>query len=142
MLGGIVDQDVRRLDVAVDQAALVRGVERSRDLLEHEERTPHAQPPLLLRGASGGRGLDVAHGDVEEPVGIAPFDLAGVVDRDHVGVVELGRPLRLADEPLAEAVVVRKRRGEHLEGNLAAEAHVLGEVHDAHPAAPSSESTR
>ena len=65
-----------------------------------------------------------------------PFGLAGVEDRDDVRVVELGRAARLAHEALAELLVRRERRGEQLQRHLASEPHVLGQVDDAHAAAP------
>ena len=103
VLGGLGDQDVRGLDVAVDQVVVVGGVERARDLLEHEERATDAQAPLLPQERAQVGPVDVPHRDVEQTVGVAAVDLAGVVDRDDVRVVEPGRALRLAHEPLAEA---------------------------------------
>ena len=135
VLGGLGDQDVRGLDVAVDQVVVVGGVECARDLLEHVERAPDAQAPLPPKERAQVGPVDVPHRDVEQTVGVAAVDLACVVDRDDVRVVEPGRALRLSHEPLAEARVVRQRRRQHLEGDLAAEAHVLGEIDDAHAAA-------
>ena len=135
VLGGLGDHDVGRLHVAVDQVVVVGGVERARDLLEHVERPPDAEPSVAPEERAEVGPVDVAHRDVEEPVGVTSVDLPGVVDRDDVGVVEPCRALRLPHEPLAEARVVRQRRGKHLESHLAAEADVLGEVDDAHAAA-------
>ena len=135
VLGGLRDQDVRRLDVAVDQVAVVGGVQCARDLLEHVERAPDAQVPLPSKEGAQVGPVDVPHRDVEQTVGVASVDLAGVVDRNHVRMVEPGCTLRLAHEPLAEARVVRQRRREHFERDLAPEADVLGEVDDAHAAA-------
>ena len=44
-----------------------------------------------------------------------PVLLARLVDRDHVRVLDRGGEPRLAPEALAEALVGRERRGEHLE---------------------------
>ena len=44
--------------------------------------------------------------------------------------------LRLADEALAGCLIVHEVRGEHLEGNLATEVGLGGEIDDTHPAAP------
>ena len=83
-VGRLLDQDVRRLDVAVDEIPLVRGVERARGLLEDEERASALEraPSRLERLQVGA--LDVAHRDVE-----LAFRVARVVDRDDVRVVDL-----------------------------------------------------
>ena len=124
------DEDVRRLDVPVDEPAVVRRVERARDLLQQVERLPEPERPLLLQQRAQVDALDVAHGDVEEAV-----RLARVVDRDDVRVVERGGDLRLADEALAEGVVAGQRRRHQLERDLPPQLHVLGLVDDAHAAA-------
>ena len=61
--------------------------------------------------------------------------LAGVVDGDDVGVVEPGGEARLAQEPLAEALVVGEVAGDHLERHRPVEGQVRRPVDDAHPAA-------
>ena len=129
------DQDVRGLHVAVDQVVVVGSIQCARDLLEHVERAPDAQAPVPPKERAQVGPVDVPHRDVEQTVGVAAVDLACVVDRDDVRVVEPRRALRLSHEPLPEARVVRQRRRQHLEGHLAAEAHVLGEIDDAHAAA-------
>ncbi len=98
--GARVEQDVGRLHVPVDEAARVGRVERARHLGEDPDRLPRLEPavpqPLLEVAA-----LDVAHGDEEQLAG-----LTGFVDRDDVGVVDRGGELRLAQEALAEALVL------------------------------------
>ena len=51
-------------------------------------------------------------------------------------MVERGRELRLAQEPLAEALVLGEFGREELQGNLPLQAQVLRQVDDAHPAPP------
>ena len=58
------------------------------------------QRPFLLQQRLELAPLHVPHCQVELPV-----DLAGVVDRDDVGVLERGREFRLGEEALAEARV-------------------------------------
>ena len=130
LLGGLRDQDVPGLDVAMDQVALVRGVEAVRGLLEDEQRPPHPQRAFATDQGLEIAALDVAHRDEELAV-----DLAGVEDRHDVGVVELGCPARLALEAVAVRLVVAEHRGEQLQRDPAAEAHVLGQVDHAHAAA-------
>ena len=88
VLGGLGHEDVGRLDVAVDQVAIVGRVERGGDLLEHEDRPAHAQLPVPPHERPEVGAVDVAHRDVESP--LSPLGLARVVDRDHVRVVEIG----------------------------------------------------
>ena len=123
-----VDQHVRRLHVSVHEPALVRGVESSADLRGHGDglfvgERAVAEPRFQIRS------LDVAHRDVELAVG-----LTGLVDRDHVRVVDRRGELRLGQEPLAESCVLRERGHQELEGDVALQAKVLGQVDDAHPA--------
>jgi DNA-binding SARP family transcriptional activator len=74
--------------------------------------------------------LDEAHGDVDVPVG-----LAGRVDRDHVGVVDARRELRLLQDPRARAGIVGERGREHLERHGPGQAQIRCPEHLAHAAA-------
>ena len=85
------EQDVGRLDVAVDEPEPVRRVERARDLAADRDGAIELQRPGRAQQPSEVRVLDMAHGDVEHAVG-----LARVVDRDHVRVVDARRHPRLA----------------------------------------------
>ena len=75
--------------------------------------------------------FDEAHGQVKHAV-----RLAGVVDRDHVGVVDRRRQPRLRQEALPEDLVLGDLGSDQLQRHLPAEMGVLGEIHDAHAAAP------
>jgi hypothetical protein len=126
-----LDQDVRRLDVAVDQPERVGGVERRGDLAARVDRPVGPQAALLAQHGGEVRALDVLHREVEQPV-----DLAGVVDRDDVRVLERRGDPRLALEALAEALRLGVFRGDDLDRGAAPEVQVLGPVDDAHAAAP------
>ena len=126
----LVDEHVRGLDVPVHQAAPVRRVQGVGHLGGDGDRAgglEHAFAPQerLEVGA-----LDVPHRDEQAPVG-----LPRLVDRDDVGVVEPGGEARLAQQALAEALVVGQRRIEELERDRPVEAGVPGEVDLAHAAA-------
>ena len=125
-----VDDDVVRLDVAVDDAVAVRVAQRGEDLARvgdgHRHRAEPARADQLLERAP----LDVLHDDVVGAVG-----LAAVEDRDDVRVREAGRVRRLAAEALDELLVVRVARVEHLDGDPASELLVFGEVDVGHAAA-------
>ena len=75
------------------------------------------------------RPVDVLHHD---EVGVAV--LAPVVDGDDVGMVEVGRRLRLTAEALDEGLVGRQLREQHLQGDGPVEQQVAGEVHLGHAA--------
>ena len=101
----LVDEDVRRLDVAMDEAA-ARGRRRA-----HRRPVRRSRAPARIERAFATQQrlqvgpVDEAHRDEQ-----APVCLARLVDRDHVRVVEPRREPRLAQQPLAEAVVVGERR--------------------------------
>ena len=73
------------------------------------------------------RAVDVAHGEEQRAV-----LFSRVEDRDDVRVVERGGNARLAQEALAEAAVIGKVGGDHLERHLAPEALLLSAVDRAH----------
>ena len=110
------------------EPALVRCVESGRDLSGQEDGPLLGERAVAEQGLQV-RALDVAHGDEQAAVG-----LARLVDRDHVGVVERGGQLRLAQEPVAEALVLCERRREELQRHSALQAQILRQVDDAHPA--------
>ena len=125
----LVQKDVRGLDVAVDEPALVCEVERLRDLGAENERAlgiERTGPQERLHVAA----LDVAHRDEQMPA-----LLADVVDRDDVRVLERGGVLRLAQEALAEGVVLGQLGREQLQRNVPLQARVVRTVDDAHAAA-------
>jgi hypothetical protein len=107
----------------------VRGIERAGELLDQEDRA--AEPETAaLEDFLEVWAFDEAHGDVEQPVG-----LACVVNRNDVGVVDRRGDVRLSNESLPELLVPGELGREDLEGDLPAESHLLGDVDDAHAAA-------
>ena len=130
LLSGLREKHVRRLDVPVDKARRVRRVERAAELPRERQRLSGGQRAALAEQRAQARPRDVAHREVEHAV-----DLARVVDRDHVRMLERRDELRLAQEPRAELVVVRELGCDDLERDLAREACVRREVDGAHPAA-------
>jgi hypothetical protein len=75
--------------------------------------------------------VDHAHVDVEEPV-----DLAVVVDRHHVRLLQPARGMRLALQPLPKHGIVRRRLGQQFQCDDAVLDGVLGLVDLAHAALP------
>ena len=74
--------------------------------------------------------LDQAHGDEQVPTG-----LAGAVDRDDVGMVEIGRRASLPHEPLAIGAVVDGAGGDHLQRDATVLGDLVRFVHARHAAA-------
>jgi hypothetical protein len=81
-----IDQDVARLDVAVDETAGVRRVERRGDLRNQADRARRLEAAVAAEHRAKIAPLDEAHRDVDVPIG-----LAGRIDRDHVRMVETRR---------------------------------------------------
>ena len=126
----LVDQYVRRLDVAVDEPLRMSSVERTRDLRDDLERPGGSQRAFTSKHRAQVCALDVAHREVE-----ACVSFARVVHRDDVRMIEARGNPRLAEKALAESLVVGVTRSEDLEGNVPVEAAVVRAVHLSHAAA-------
>ncbi len=108
------------LDVAVDDAALVRIGDGLAELHEVGEQLQARAAPVLLERVGQRAAAHQAHGAVEVAGGGA---LAQLVDRDHARVLELASDARLAQEALLR--VARAARQELLEGDVAAHVAVV-----------------
>ncbi len=91
------DQDVGRLDVAVDEPLRVGSVEGAGDLAQEPDDVPWCQWPCR-ESTLEVRAVDVAHREEEEPV-----DLPGLVDGEDIRVVDRGRHPQFAHEPCRKA---------------------------------------
>ena len=123
------DEDVARLDVAVDEAGVVGGVERRRDARADVDRQLGAQPGLHVEQLAQALAVDELHDD-----GLAALVLEDVVDGDDVRVGQPGHGDGLTAETLGDDRVGGQARLEPLEGDLAIERDVGGEPHLGHPA--------
>ena len=92
---------------------------------------------------AGGRAAEFVDDGVQPQAGDELHDvvrgavvLPEPVDRDDVRVVQLGGRLRLPLEPPPLGRVAEDRGRQQLDRDPPAERHLLGLVHDAHPAAP------
>ncbi len=120
-LAGRLDVDVRRLEVAVDDAAGVGEAEPVAQL--HHQVEP---PQQRTEGAAPYRLAEVqALHELHRHVGESGLVVPEVVDRDDVRVVELGGGLRLALEALAELRVGGERRRDGLDRDEAVEERVV-----------------
>jgi hypothetical protein len=129
------DQEVARLDVAVQQAAAVREPERVGDAGE-APRGVERRHRLLAAAPRRGDVLVEAHADDafhgEEQHALR---LAVVVDRHDVTVVQRRGRARFGAEPLLHRRVAGVRRRQHLDRDLAFELLLPAEVDRAHAAA-------
>ena len=131
----VEEHDVRRLEVAVDDAVLVRVLDRPRHLHHDRERVAPVHRPFG-RALGERPALQVFEDDEELS---ARRVLADVMTDDDSRMGEPGRDPRLGEEALLELVasLFRGFEGEldGLDGDGASEDGVLGLVHDAHRAA-------
>jgi PAS domain S-box-containing protein len=126
---GRLDQDVVALDVGVDDAAGVRGVERAQDLIGHGERARQREVPLGDHRAEQAAG-DVLHRDERR----ARRGRAAVEDLDDAGVLHAARGRGLVAEPALERIPGGERGLEDLDRDGPLQRGVIGAEHDTHPA--------
>ena len=131
----LVDEHVLRLDVAVDDLALVRGAERARDLDRVGDRLGDRQARVAADALLERLALDVLEDDVRRRM-VRVALLAGVDDADDVRVVELRDRARLAAEALELVGVAGDLAVHELDRDLALEHRVEGAVHRRHAADP------
>jgi hypothetical protein len=126
-IGAASQEDVFRLDVAMDDPLLVGVAQRGRHRLQDLDYVFDGELPLALQSLAQRLALNIGHG-VEEP---AP-GFTGVVQRQNVRVAEPGGDLDLAEE------AVRAERSaqlgtEHLQGNRPVQLEIGREIHRSHP---------
>ena len=120
--------DVGGLEVAVDDALLVRCLEAFRDLQEERDRLVDRD-----RAASDAIGQRLAVDQLHDQEARGLLGLEPVQGGD-VGVVERGQHPRLTLEPGEPLGVLCHRLRQHLDRNLAVESGVPGSVHHTHAA--------
>jgi hypothetical protein len=129
-LAGAVEQDVSRLEVAVDDAGDVDGCQGGGHLPHQGHGLGRVlEAPLPAQAVGQALALYEGHDDVR-PAGV----LADVVDGADVGVPDGGRRPRLAQEPLpgGTAGVVPAAEGRHLDGHDAVQLWVKSPADHAH----------
>ena len=127
------DEDVARLHVPVDQARLVRMVERGGHGPPDDQGLVHREAAGLIEQVAERPTRDQLHHH-----GGATVAVDGVVDAHDVGVVEPGRGHRLSPEALDHDGVVGQRRLQELDRDLTIEDRVGGHPHLAHAAVSQS----
>ena len=127
----VLDHDVLRLEVAMDDAELVRGFGPEGDLPEDRDRACLGQLSLELDDRPQVLARNVFHRDVGEVVAHSE-----VVDARHVRVLDLPVEIDLALEPEEELLVVGLPVGrQDLDGDDVVEIQILRLEDDSHAAA-------
>jgi len=122
-------EDIRRLDVPMDDAAFVRVRERVDDVVQNSEHLSRRELRALAEGALQGFSLDERHGEVEQIT-----MRAGGVERDDVRVLELRRDLDLAAESITVHAGGEGGRKD-FDHNIPIQRALRREEHSAHAAA-------
>jgi hypothetical protein len=124
------DQDVRRLDVSMDEAAAVCGVKRGRGLLEQINRASRFDRSVLQQDLAEVRSRDVVHDEEQQPLIVAR-----VMNPHDVSVVQRGRRSNLASEALAELLILAQCRVQDLQRVDPVERDVCDAIDQPHSAA-------
>jgi hypothetical protein len=119
----LVEQQVRGLDVTVDQPAGMRVRKRGGDVPAGVGGLRRRQPDALVEHAPEAAAREELEHHERDGV------LAPVEDRHHVRVVERGGELGLGAETAEEPGVVGQRPVQNFHRDATAEAHVVGDVH-------------
>ena len=124
-----VEHDVRGLEVAVEDALLVRRVQARAELARDLDGLVDGETPDPLEQRRQVLAVHVLHREE-----VAAFDLADVVDAADVRVRDLPREPHLGVEAREKALVRRDRLGQELQGDRLSELEVVGAVDLAHAA--------
>ena len=124
------EQDVLRLDVPMDDAALMRVHERDRDIVRDLDRIVHRQLAFPVEPRAQRFALDARHDEVGDAL-----NLAGVEQWHDVRMIELRLERDLSHEPF-DSEPADEFRVEHLDRDEAIEAEVARAVDDGRRAAP------
>ena len=124
------DLDIGRLEVAMHDPLVVRRRERAGDLGRDSSRIRQRQP-----APSQSRGERLAVDQLEYQ-GADAVVLLEAVDRADVRMIERGEDARFATEARQSFGVLRQKRRQDLDGNVALQPGVARAIHLAHAAGP------
>ena len=119
------DEEVVGLDVAMNDALLVRGGEHVEQLLADLEHVRERKPSAL---AYAPRLEELSLEQLHHEVGVAVLGRVVVEDAHDTGVVDLVRGVTLLEKTAARVGVARELGMEHLDGGAAPVVHVRGGV--------------
>ena len=130
-----LEDHVRGLEIAMNDALRVRRPQRRADLEHDVERAPHLDRPLLLEHLLERRPVELRERHVDERLAVADRGhLTELEDRADVIALEALQDRRLALEPAADLQVARELRVHHLERDRRAVARADRVVDDARAA--------
>ena len=127
---GAVEHDVGRLQIAMDDAALMGGGESRAQLARDVGGFVFRESANPAERAREVFPVDVLHREIQEAVG-----LADVVDAAHVGVGDLPRGAHLVVKLSEAHRIVAERFRQELQRDRLAEAQIVRPIHLPHPAA-------
>lgn len=130
----VAHQNVPRLDVAVHDSDLVRGVQGVGHLGHDAQRVCGVHPLLEGQPLSQRLSVHVLHDQIGEQTARS-LDFAVVIDVDHAGALQRGDRARLAAKPLAEVAFVGEVGQQHLHRDRTPQQQVFATPHVAHSAA-------
>ncbi len=132
-VAGLREEEVRRLDVAVDDALVVRALQADAGLRRDAEREVGRERAEALDQLMEILALEVLHHqEGQAPLLVAPR----AVDADDVRRVDRRRRLGLAREAAHQRLARRGLRGDDLDGDARAALRVDRFINRAHPAGP------
>ena len=126
------DEDVRRLDVAMNDARGVGGVEGVGDFDGQFQRRFEIEP-LDCHALAQVRALEELHGDEDDPV-----LLANLINRADVGVVQSRQSARFTLKARYQLCIAGQFRLHHLDGDIAVQIRVVARYTSPIPPEPSS----
>jgi hypothetical protein len=124
------EQYVARLDVAMDHAAGV-GIVQGGGQFPNDPEAFCVANPSRLESLMQGATLQMLHSNV-----VYSLLLAYIVDGDYVGVIEPGCRAGLSLKASQEFGLMPEVRGEYLQGDVALQGRLPGQVDNSHPATP------
>ncbi len=124
----LLQHHVLRFHVPVNDAVPVRVSESRGRLPQVLQRDIHLQRARLAQDLPEAGPFDERHGEERKPVALVDGE-----DGYDVRMIQLTRSARLVLEALHDLRVLGEQRRQHLEGDLAIERDLVGEVHACHP---------
>ena len=128
----LIEQDVGRLDIPVDDAGIVSHLERGENRPHDLDRSRNRQPPAAQEGLDRGRCSRPRTHPLHDQV----VDLtlpASIEQRHDVRMIEESEELRLSLEPIGGRPSPREIASQDLDRDLRLGAPIAGQIDGSHP---------